>query len=327
MSESKKQPIVGGQAVIEGVMMRGKDGIATAVRKKDGEINVDFEQYIPLNKRNKILSLPIIRGFMTYIDSLIVGVKILNKSADIFEDDGDDTSNEKPSKFDLFIEKHFKDNYKEIIVGVSLVVSLILTLGVFYLLPNIITNAFTKIGLTNSIILNLIESVIRVSILVGYMSIISIQKDVKRLFRYHGAEHKTIFCYENDEKLTVENARKYTTLHPRCGTSFIFVVFFVSLVVYLFLGWQHGIMRIVSRLLLLPIISGISYELIRLMATNNNVFLKAIAFPGLMFQKITTKEPSDDMLEVAIAALKKAEGIEYEDDNNETIKDELREAL
>ncbi len=324
MSDNKKQPIVGGQAVIEGVMMRGKNGIATAVRKKSGDISIDFEQYIPISKRNKFFSLPIIRGFLTYIDSLVVGVKILNKSADAFEEYD---TNEEPSKFDLFLEKLFKDKYNEIVVGISLVISLVLTLGIFYLLPNFITNAFTKIGITNSIALNVIESIIRVSILIGYLSVISMQKDVKRLFKYHGAEHKTIFCYENNEKLTVENARKYTTLHPRCGTSFIFVVFFVSLVVYLFLGWQHGIMRIVSRLLLLPLISGISYELIRLMASKENVFLKAIAFPGLMFQKITTKEPSDDMLEVAIAALKKAEGIEYEDDNKQIIEHKLQEAL
>jgi len=327
MSENKKQPIVGGQAVIEGVMMRGKDGIATAIRKKDGQINVDFEQYIPINKRNKFFALPIIRGFMTYIDSLIIGVKILSKSVDALEEEEEDEAEEKLSKFDLFIQKVFKDKYTDVIMGISLVISLAFTLGVFYLLPNVITNLFTRVGINSSIILNFIESLIRVSILVGYLSIISMQKDVKRLFRYHGAEHKTIFCYENNERLTVENARKYTTLHPRCGTSFIFVVFFVSLVIYLFLGWQHGIMRIVTRLLLLPLISGISYELIRLMASRENAFLKAIAFPGLMFQKITTKEPSDDMLEVAITALKRAEGIEYEDDNKQTPEPKLQEAL
>lgn len=324
MSKDKKQPIVGGQAVIEGVMMRGKDGIATAIRKKNGDINVDFEKYIPINKRNKFLSLPIIRGFMTYIDSLIVGVKILNKSVDAFEDYEEE---EEPSKFDLLFQKLFKDKYNEVIVGISLVISLALTLGIFYLLPNLITNLFTRIGVTSSILLNLIESIIRVAILVGYLSVISMQKDVKRLFRYHGAEHKTIFCYENNERLTVENARKYTTLHPRCGTSFIFVVFFVSLVLYLFLGWQQGIMRIVTRLLLLPLISGISYELIKLMAAKENAFLKAIAFPGLMFQKITTKEPSDDMLEVAIVALKRAEGIEYEDDDKQVVATKLQEAF
>ena len=323
---NNKQPIVGGQAVIEGVMMRGKDGIATAIRKKDGEIKVDFEQYIPINKRNKYLALPIIRGFMTYIDSLIIGVKILSKSVDALEED-EDGSEQELSKLDLFFEKVFKDKYNEVIMGISLVISLALTIGIFYLLPNFITNLFTRIGVTNSIILNFIESLIRVSILVGYLSVISMQKDVKRLFKYHGAEHKTIFCYENNDKLTVENARKYTTLHPRCGTSFIFVVFFVSLVLYLFLGWQRGIMRIATRLLLLPLISGISYELIRLMASKENAFLKAIAFPGLMFQKITTKEPSDDMLEVAIVALKRAEGIEYEDDNKQTAESKLQEAL
>ncbi len=324
MSENKKQPIVGGQAVIEGVMMRGNNGIATAVRKKSGEINIDFEQYVPMSKRNKVYSLPVIRGFMTYIDSLVVGIKILNKSAEEFEEYDSD---EEPSKFDMFLEKLFKDKYTEIVVVISLIISLALTLGIFYLLPNMITNIFTKIGLNNSILLNIIESIIRISILIGYLSLISLQKDVKRLFKYHGAEHKTIYCYENNEKLTVENARKYSTLHPRCGTSFIFVVFFVSLIVYLFLGWQHGIMRIVTRILLLPLISGISYELIRLMARKENAILKMIAFPGLMFQKITTKEPSDDMLEVAIAALKKAEGIVYEEDHQQVIDPKLQEAL
>ena len=322
---NNKQPIVGGQAVIEGVMMRGKEGIATAIRKKDGGINVDFERYVPINKRNKFLALPVIRGFMAYVDSLIIGLKILSKSVDALEEDEGENEAEQLSKFDLFFQKVFKDKYNEAIIGISLVISLALTLGIFYLLPNVITNLFTKIGITNSIILNFIESLIRVSILIGYLSVISMQKDVKRLFRYHGAEHKTIFCYENNEELTVENARKYTTLHPRCGTSFIFVVFFVSLVIYLFLGWQHGIMRIVTRLLLLPLISGISYELIRLMASKENVFLKAIAFPGLMFQKITTKEPGDDMLEVAIVALKRAEGIE--NDNKQTAESELQEAF
>lgn len=301
-----KKSSVGGQAVIEGVMMRGSKCIATAVRKSDGEIVVETQEYIPLSKRNKLLALPIVRGFVSLIESLVIGIKTLNFSASFFED----VDNE-PSKFDKWFEGIFKEKTDSIITTLSLFLSLGFSILLFFILPTFSANAFKKWwGVENTIALNLIEGVIRVAIFILYIYIISLMKDIYRVFQYHGAEHKTIFCYENDMELTPENAAKFERFHPRCGTNFLFLVMIVSILLFSLTGWNTLWQRILYRLLLLPIVSGITYELIRWMGKSDNIIAKILSYPGLKLQRLTTREPDLYMLEVAIKSLKMAEGID-----------------
>ena len=309
----RKNCNVGGQAVIEGVMMRGSSGLATAVRLPSGEIEIDRKDKEPLNKRYKILSIPIIRGFAALIDSLIVGVKTLNYSASFYEDEGEE------SKFDKFLKKIFKDKSDDVIMGITMIISLAIAMLVFFIFPTFAAGFFKKSITHNTVVLNLIEGVIRVVIFLLYIYFIGKMEDIKRVYMYHGAEHKTIFCYENEEELTPENAKKYIRFHPRCGTNFLFLVMIVSIILFSLTGWNSLWQRILSRILLLPVVSGLTYELIRWMGKSNGKVAYALSYPGLMLQKLTTKEPTLDMLEVAIAALKAAEGIE---DPEETKEDE-----
>lgn len=300
----KKNVTVGGQAVIEGVMMRGTHGVATAVRTQDGKIVVDRNDSVPYTKRYKILGLPIIRGFVSLFESLIVGISSLNYSASFFEDE------EEPSKFEKWFSGIFKEKSNDIIMGFSLIVSFAFAMIIFIGVPTIFANFFKglKIG---SFFLNMIEGLIRVTIFIGYIYLIGRMKDIQRVFEYHGAEHKTIFCYENEMELTPENATKFGRLHPRCGTNFLFLVMIVSIFVFSFTGWNNSLVqRVLSRIILLPLISGITYEIIRWMGRSSNKLSYILAYPGLMLQKITTREPDLSQLEVAIAALKAAEGIE-----------------
>jgi uncharacterized protein YqhQ len=305
----RKNCTVGGQAVIEGVMMRGLKGLATAVRLEDGSIVVDREESIPFTKRYKIFSLPIIRGFVSLIDSLVTGIKSLNYSASFFEDE-----NEEPSKFEAILKGIFKEKSSDIIMGISLVFSLVFSVAIFFILPTFVANLFKSLIFHNqSIILNIIEGIIRVVIFILYIFLIGKLEDINRVFQYHGAEHKTIFCYENEVELTPENAMKFKRFHPRCGTNFLFLVMIVSIILFSFTGWNSLLQRIISRVLLLPLVSGLTYELIRWMGRNDSTLSKIVAYPGLMLQKLTTKEPDFSQLEVAIASLKAAEGIEEEE--------------
>jgi uncharacterized protein YqhQ len=301
-----KRSSVGGQAVIEGVMMRGNKGIATAVRKSDGSIVVDVKETIPYTKKNKILGLPIIRGFVSLVESMVVGIQSLNYSASFFEDDGEEST----SKFDELLNNLFKENSENVIMGISMFISMALAVGIFFILPTFSANLFKRFNVKNPIVLNLIEGLIRVFIFIVYLVLIGKMKDINRLFQYHGAEHKTVFCYEHDEELTPNNASKYATLHPRCGTNFMFLVMIVSIILFSFTGWKSLGFRIVTRIIMLPIVSGVTYELIRLMGRSDNKILSLFAYPGIMLQKLTTREPDDSQLEVAIKALKAAEGVE-----------------
>jgi uncharacterized protein YqhQ len=300
----KNKASVGGQAVIEGVMMRGSRGVATAVRKSDGEIVVDKIDMIPITKKYKLLGLPVIRGFVSLIDSLIVGIKTLNYSASFFEEEGE------ASKFDKWFEAKFKDKSNDVLAGISLVISLGFSVLLFFLLPTFAANFFKKSFELNTVLLNIIEGIIRVSLFLLYIYLIGKMEDIKRVYEYHGAEHKTIFCYENDVELTAENAKKFGRLHPRCGTNFLFLVMIVSIILFSLTGWNSIWERILYRIVLLPIVSGITYEIIRWMGKGNSKLAAVLAYPGLMLQKLTTKEPDLAQLEVAIAALKAAEGIE-----------------
>lgn len=300
-----KKTSVGGQAVIEGVMMRGTKGLATAVRLSNGTIEIKKQNYESFSKKNKIFSLPIIRGFVSLIESLIIGMKSLEFSASFFEEE-----EEEPSKFDSWFKNTFKEKSNDIIMAISLVVSLALAMLLFFILPTVLTS-FIKNNVTkNPFILNVIEGIIRVAVFLLYIYLVGKMEDIKRVYQYHGAEHKTIFCYEAGQELTPENAKKFSRFHPRCGTNFLFLVMVISIVIFSFTGWQSVGQRILWRISLLPIVSGVTYEVIRWLGKSNNSLARFIAAPGLKLQGITTKEPDLSMLEVAIASLKAAEGLE-----------------
>lgn len=293
-----KKQAVGGQAVIEGVMMQSKDKRSIAVRKNDGEIVVKKNKIQSWISDKKIDKIPFIRGAFILIETMIEGIKSMNFSSEFFlEDDEEETS------FDRFINKIFKDKASDAIIIISLVIGLALATLLFVVTPTLLGGLFSKV-VDNKIVLNLIEGITRIGILFIYIIVISRNSDIKRVFEYHGAEHKSIYCYENDLELTVENAKKFTTLHPRCGTNFLFIVMITSIILFSFFGWPNPIIRIIMRIICVPIVAGISYEIIKLLGKYNNKLTRFVAYPGMMLQKFTTKEPDDKQLEVALKALK-----------------------
>ncbi|HEK4609016.1 TPA: DUF1385 domain-containing protein [Clostridioides difficile] len=288
---------VGGQAVIEGVMMQSKDKRAVAVRKSDGEIALKEDRIKSWVRDKNIDKIPFVRGSFVMIDTMIQGIKSLNFSSEFFMEEAEE------DKFDLFIKKIFKDKANDIIIIFSLVIAMLLSAGLFIFIPTLVGGAFSKV-MPNDFMLNLIEGIIRIAILFAYIVLISRSKDIERVFQYHGAEHKSIYFYENDLELTVENARKFKRLHPRCGTNFLFIVMAVSIILFAFFGWPNPILRIFMRIICVPIVAGLSYEVIRVLGKYDNGFTKIIAYPGMMLQYFTTKEPDDEQLEVALEALK-----------------------
>lgn len=306
----KFKTMIGGQALIEGIMMRGPEKDAIVIRGKDG-LTVEVSPR-KLNPPDSWKNWPFIRGIFNFFDAQIVGVKALLRSADLAPDE----MQEEPSKFDKWLEKKLgSEAFQKAIVGIAVAMGLLLSIGLFFLLPMVIGGFFDKI-ITSTLLLNLVEGVIRMVIFMAYMILVSRMPDMKRVFSYHGAEHKTIRCYEAKLPLTVENARKMTRLHPRCGTSFLFVVMIVSILVFslatpllrpLTAGitshWLEAIVRVVLKLLLLPIVVGISYEFNRLVGRYDNWLTRALSAPGMWLQYLTTNEPDDSMLEVGIEAL------------------------
>lgn len=303
---------MGGQAVIEGVMMRGSKSLATAVRTPKGNIEINYKDNRPITKKHPILNIPFLRGFFVLIESMKIGMESLNYSASFLDDE-----DEEPTKFELWLEKKLGKRANDVIIGFTMIISFIFSIGLFVALPTGIASIFKNMRASN-LALNLIEAFIRISILIGYMYVISKMKDIYRLFQYHGAEHKTIFCYESMEELTVENVRKQPRLHPRCGTNFMFLIMFVSIVIFSCTGWGGIVERLLLRIILIPVVTGISYELIKWLGKSDGKLASIIAYPGLKLQLLTTKEPDDSQIEVAIASLKAAEGIE---DLNKTIEE------
>ena len=303
---------MGGQAVIEGVMMRGSKSLATAVRTPKGNIEINYKDNRPITKKHPILNIPFLRGFFVLIESMKIGMESLNYSASFLDDE-----DEEPTKFELWLEKKLGKRANDVIIGFTMIISFIFSIGLFVALPTGIASIFKNMGASN-LALNLIEAFIRISILIGYMYVISKMKDIYRLFQYHGAEHKTIFCYESMEELTVENVRKQPRLHPRCGTNFMFLIMFVSIVIFSCTGWGGIVERLLLRIILIPVVTGISYELIKWLGKSDGKLARIIAYPGLKLQLLTTKEPDDSQIEVAISSLKAAEGIE---DLNKTIEE------
>ncbi len=315
MAQETKEKImpIGGQAVIEGVMMRSPERVATAVRKPDGEIVIKVEEYVGITERHKWLNIPLLRGAITLIEVMIIGIKHLNFSADVAIKAEEEAQGKK------------NKSAKKTSTNFGLILSVIFALGMgillFFALPLIITTQLFSIE-KDALQFNLVAGSIRLIFFLGYIFAISFLKDIKRLFRYHGAEHKSVYAFESGNELTVENARPYTTLHPRCGTSFLVMVMLVSFLFFSFLDAAiihfHGNINIIIRLLThLPfvgLVGGISYEIIKLSAKHaENAIVKLLIAPGLALQKITTAEPDDDMLEVAIIALKAARGEDVSD--------------
>ena len=293
-----KKQNVGGQAVIEGVMMQSKSYRAIAVRKSDGEIKLKKERIKSWVQDKKIDKIPFLRGAFVLFETMIQGMKSLNYSSEFFLEE-----DEEEDAIDKFLKRIFKDKANEVIMSVCLVLAMLFSVCLFFLIPTTISGLFSSF-IESSIILNLIEGIIRISILLLYMLGISKNKDIERVFMYHGAEHKAIYCYESGLELTVENAKKFTTLHPRCGTNFLFIVMFTSIILFSFFGWPNILVRLVMRIICVPIVAGISYEIIKFLGKYNNILSKIVAYPGMMLQHITTNEPDDEQLEVAIKALK-----------------------
>ena len=292
---------IGGQALIEGILMRGPEKQAIVVRAPEGLVT-KVEELKLVRDRYPILGLPIIRGVVTFLDSMVKGIKALMFSADYFPDD----ASAQPSKLDTWLEEHVPaEKLQSVLIGVSLVLSLGLTLLLFMLLPTFVAGLFHA---QSALVHNLIEGIIKIAIFLAYLILCSKQKDVHRVFQYHGAEHKTIFCYEAGLPLTVENARIQPRHHPRCGTSFLFVVIVVSILfsslAFTQVEWQNLWVRIGMHLLLLVPVVGITYEFNRFVGRHDNAVTRALSAPGMWLQNFTTFEPDDSMLEVAIEALK-----------------------
>ncbi|WP_287587668.1 peptide chain release factor N(5)-glutamine methyltransferase [Mogibacterium sp.] len=291
---------IGGQAVMEGVMMRGEDKQALAVRLPNGDIRLEIED---MKGPSKVSKVPFVRGIVSFFSSLVYGMKTLMRSTRILEeampeDEGDS------SKLEEWLDRKFGNRTAwNVMLTISVLISLLITIAVFVIFPTYSVNVLKHVT-KNSILLNLAEGILRLLIFVLYVLLISKMNDVRRLFRYHGAEHKTIHCYENGLELTPENAKGFYTLHPRCGTSFVMFVLIISLILFSFLGWPNLVWRIASRLLLMPVIAGISYELLKWAGRSDNVVVKVLSWPGLMMQKLTTGEPDEDQLEVAIVSLR-----------------------
>ena len=288
---------IGGQAVLEGVMMKNKEKYAVAVRKPDGEIEVEVETYQGLAHGSKFKELPFIRGIFNFLDSLILGTRALNYSASFYEEEEG-----KETKFDKAMDKMSGGNGEKLLSGIVTVISIMLAVGIFIVLPYFISSLFDSF-IRNRSLMAIIEGVIRIALFLLYVWGISAMKDIRRLYQYHGAEHKCIHCIEKGRPLTVHNVMRSSRLHKRCGTSFIFFVMLVSIVLFFFIQVDNVAEKVILRILLMPVVAGISYEIIRLAGRTDNVFIKILSAPGMWIQRMTTREPDESMAEVAIASV------------------------
>ena len=301
---------VGGQAILEGLMMRGSRSLAIAIRQPDGDIHLTVE---PLKKPGSWKKIPIVRGVGSFISSLVTGTSVLMYGADVLErleSAGETGETETPAVSEKKAGKDApkkdakdSDGIPKGAVLTSVALALVLVVALFILLPTFILGLIKKAGLDSVIILNLIEGIIRICIFIGYIMAVRKIPDVRRTFEYHGAEHKTIHCYENGLELTPQNAQSFYTLHPRCGTSFMMFVMIIALLVFSLFGWPNLLVRILTRLICIPFIAGLSYELLQFTGRHDSGLVKILSMPGIMLQKLTTCEPTLEQLEVAIAAV------------------------
>ena len=294
---AKRSCGIGGQAVLEGVMMKNQEKYAVAVRKPDGKIEVKTEEYKSVAGENKLLKLPFIRGVFNFCDSLILGTRCLNYSASFYEDE-----DMEKTKTDKAVDKVSDGNSESVLSVITVIISMVIAIALFMVLPYFLAELL-KVYVRNASLLALIEALIRVAIFLIYVVAISLMQDIRRVYMYHGAEHKCINCIERGRELNVENVKKSSRLHRRCGTSFLLFVVFVSAVLFFFIRVDQPVLRVGLRILLIPVIAGISYEIIRLAGKSDNIIVRIISAPGMMLQKLTTKEPDDDMIEVAIASI------------------------
>jgi len=289
---------IGGQAVLEGIMMKNKEKYAVAVRKPDKEIELMVDEYKGFSDGKKILSLPFIRGIFNFVDSMILGIKTLMYSSQFYEEEEEKES-----------EKKSESRTEDIIMGFTVILSVIFSVALFIVLPYFLSEFLkNSMHISSNTVLSIVEGIVRIAIFVLYIVLISMMKDIKRTYMYHGAEHKCINCIEDGKELNVENVRSSSRLHRRCGTSFLFLVMFISIAAFILLSalLQQGarkLVKVVVRLLLVPVIAGVSYEVLRLAGKNDSLIVRIISAPGMALQKLTTKEPDDSMIEVAIQAV------------------------
>ncbi|MEG2349018.1 MAG: DUF1385 domain-containing protein [Hungatella sp.] len=289
---------IGGQAVIEGIMMKNRDDYATAVRKPDGEIAIEKGTYVSMSEKVKFFALPFVRGIFSFADSMILGMKTLTYSAGFFEDDEDS----EPGKAELFLNRIFGEKLEKFLMAAVMVFSVVMAVGIFMVLPLLLSHLLRSV-IPSDTTMALMEGVIRIAIFIGYIKLISQMEDIKRTFMYHGAEHKCINCIEHGMDLTVEHVRNSSKQHKRCGTSFLIIVMLISILFFMVIRVDTIWLKIASRIILIPVIAGISYEFLRLAGRSDSRIVDILSKPGMWMQNMTTKEPDDSMIEVAIAAV------------------------
>ncbi|MBR1584482.1 MAG: DUF1385 domain-containing protein [Clostridia bacterium] len=306
---------IGGQAVLDGVMMKGPDAIAVAVRRPNGDIVVKRETYESPAKKHKWMGLPFIRGSVNMVQMLWLGMRVLDDSMKM---NGDESMQEEPSKFETWLADKLGKNVDKVVMAVAVVMAVCLSVGLFVLLPNLVIMLFPQNATGGTLLLkNLVSGIIRICLLIGYISLVGRVPDMRKTFQYHGSEHKTVYCHEHGLPLTPQNAQQFTTLHPRCGTSFLILTFILSVLFYSVIdvlvlqitGFDLGgnyLLRVLSRIILLPCIAGISYETLKGLAHHEGPIVRAMRWPGLQMQRLTTRQPSDDQCEVAIASMNAA---------------------
>lgn len=332
MSEKKNTRYsgIGGQAVLEGVMMKNKEKYAVAVRKPNGQIDVKVEEHKEVGNGSKWKQLPFIRGVFNFVDSLMLGTKCLTYSASFYEEEEEV---KEPSKFDKVMVKIFGGRAEDVVMGATVCFSLVMAVLIFMVLPYFLTELLGRV-VVNDTLLALFEAIIRVLIFIFYVVLISLMKDIQRVYMYHGAEHKCINCVERGRELNVENVMKSSRQHKRCGTSFLLFVIVVSAVLFFFIRVDNVFLRLVLRLLLLPVIAGISYEMIRLAGKYDNAVTAVLSYPGMLLQKLTTREPDEQMVEVAIASVEAVfdwkayfkEVFDYDVDSAKEVREAMKEA-
>ncbi|HCD46721.1 MAG TPA: DUF1385 domain-containing protein [Lachnoclostridium sp.] len=290
---------IGGQAVIEGVMMKNGDEYATAVRKPDGTIEVKKDTYISMGEKVKLFSLPFIRGIFSFVDSMVLGMRALTFSASFFEDDEEDLE---PSRFEKLLERLFGEKMEKALMSIVMAFSVVMAILIFMVLPMFLANIFQNF-IKSQTVMAILEGVIRIGIFIAYIGLVSRMEDIRRTFMYHGAEHKCINCLEHGLPLTVENVRNSSKEHKRCGTSFLLIVMIISILFFMVVRVETLPLRVLSRIILIPFIAGVSYEFLRLAGRSNSKLVDLLSRPGMWMQGLTTKEPNDEMIQVGIASV------------------------
>lgn len=297
--ENKKPVDIGGQAVLEGVMMKGPEAIAITVRRPDKTMVVEYKPYTPLSKKHKWMGWPIIRGTVNMVNMLVMGMNTLETSAKMLGE-----AEEEPTKFEKWLAEKLGKNVDKVVMIVAMVLAVLLSVGLFIVLPTLMERGVIALGASGTLA-TLIGGITKIILLIGYMVFCGCVPDVRRTFQYHGAEHKTVYCHEHELPLTPKNAQQFTTLHPRCGTAFLLIVMFISIVLFLFVGRDitNFFQRFLVHLCLLPVVAGVSYEVLKELAHADNALVHALRWPGMQMQRLTTRQPDEGMLECAIVSM------------------------